>query len=41
MASVFKFQPDFFHDFLAQRFISSHAHTNGIFTSAHESQVVW
>jgi len=33
MASVFKFQTDFYHDFIAQRFISSSAHPNGIFAS--------
>jgi len=31
----------FFYDFVAQRFISSHAHPNGIFASARESRVVW
>jgi len=41
MAPVFKFQTDFIHDFVAERFISSCAHLNGIFASARESQVVW
>jgi len=41
MASVFKFQTDFCHDFVAQRFISSRTHRNGIFASARESRVVW
>jgi len=31
MASVLKFQTDFFHDFVVQRFFSSRAHPNGIF----------
>jgi len=41
MESVFKFQTDFCHDFVSQRFISSRAHPNGIFASARESRVVW
>jgi len=41
MASVFKFQTDFCHDFVAQRFILSRAHPNGIIASARESRVVW
>jgi len=41
MASVFKFQTDFCNDFVAQRFILSRAHPNGIFASARESRVVW
>jgi len=40
-ALVFKFQADFFHNFVAQRFISSRAQPNGIFASARENQVVW
>jgi len=39
MASVFKFQTDFCYDFVAQRFISSRAHPNGIFASARKSRV--
>jgi len=38
MASVFKFQTSFCHDFLAQRRISSRANR---FASARESRVVW
>jgi len=41
MASVFKFQTDFCHDFVAHRFVLSRAHHNGIFASARESRVVW
>ena len=41
MASVFKFKTDFFHDFVAERFISSRAPPNGFFASARESSVVW
>jgi len=41
MASVFKFQTDFCHDFVAQRFISSRTQPNGIFANARESRVVW
>jgi len=40
MATVFKFQTDCCHDFIAQRLISSRGHPNGIFVSERESRVV-